>query len=194
MSCNMSGGADNVPECTVRGTRIPMWSSSQPYFVESNSGDSRSAAFHIATWRWHLCAFSVNASVVGGMEQSFTDDAPRFPVFERHILTLHSVMELHDSATLPYAVHMNLVACASTYSISAFTSPMQKSGKHPFLATLTTVAWPMPCNDATASAPESPWIARRSAAMSLRDSTVERKYLSLLVPTLVMTWSSGHCC
>ena len=44
------------------------------------------------------------------MEQSFTDDAPLFPVFECHILTLHSVMELHDSATLPYADHMNLVA------------------------------------------------------------------------------------
>ena len=42
-------------------------------------------------------------------EQSFTDDAPLFPVFEQHILTLHSVMELHDSATLPYAAHMNLV-------------------------------------------------------------------------------------
>ncbi len=99
MSCNMSGGANNIPEGTVRGTRIPMWSSSHPYFVESNSGDSRSAAFHIATCRWHLFTFSVNASVVGGMEQSFTDDAPLFPVFERHILTLYSVMELHDSAT-----------------------------------------------------------------------------------------------
>ena len=90
------------------------------------------------------------------MEQSFNDDAPLFPFFERHILALHSVMELHDSATLPYAVHMNLVACASTDLISACTSPMQKSGIHPFLATLTTIALPMPCNDATASAPESP--------------------------------------
>ena len=98
----------------------------------------------------------MNASVVGGMEQSFTDDAPLFPVFERHILTLHSVMELHDSATLPYPAHMNVVACASTYVISTCTSPMQKSGKHPFLATLKPVALPMPCNDATASAPESP--------------------------------------
>ena len=35
------------------------------------------------------------------MEQGFTDDAPLFPVFERHNLTLHSVMELHDAATLP---------------------------------------------------------------------------------------------
>ena len=43
----------------------------------------------------------MNASLVGGMEQGFTDDAPLFPVFERHNLTLHSVMELHDSATLP---------------------------------------------------------------------------------------------
>ena len=89
------------------------------------------------------------------MEQSFTDDAPLCPVFERHILTLHPVMELHDSATLPYAAHMNLVACASTDLISACTSPMQKSGKHPYLATLTTVALPMPCDDATASPPES---------------------------------------
>ena len=100
--------------------------------------------------------FSVNGSVVGGMEQSFTDDAPLFSVFQRHILTLHSIMELHDSASLPYAVQMNLVACASTDLISACTSPIQKSGKHPFLTTLTTVALPMPCNDATAPVPESP--------------------------------------
>ena len=74
-----------------------------------------------------------------------------------HILTLHSVIELHDSATLPYAAHMNLVACASTDLVPACTSPMQKSGgKHLFFVTLTTVALPMPCNDATASAPESP--------------------------------------
>ena len=46
----MSDGADNVPEGTVRGTRLSRWSSFQPYFVESISdGDSRSAAFHIAT-------------------------------------------------------------------------------------------------------------------------------------------------
>ena len=153
----MSGGADNVPEGTVRGTMLSRWSSSQPYFVESISrGDSRSAAFHIATLRWHLFIFSVNASVVGGMEQSFTDDAPLFHVFYRHILTLHYVMEMHDSATLPYAVHMNLVACASTDIISACTSPMHKSGKHPFLTNLTTVALPMPCSDVTASALESP--------------------------------------
>ena len=80
-----------------------------------------------------MCTFSVNASVVGGMEQSFTDDAPLFPVSERHILTLYSVMELHDSATLPYAAHMNSGACASTDLISACTSPMQKSGKTPLL-------------------------------------------------------------
>ena len=49
MSCNTSGVADNVPDGTVRGTRIPRWSSSQSYVVESISGgDSRSAAFHIA--------------------------------------------------------------------------------------------------------------------------------------------------
>ena len=46
----MSGGANNIPEGTVRGTRIPRLSNSQPYFVESISGgDSRNAAFHIAT-------------------------------------------------------------------------------------------------------------------------------------------------
>ena len=91
-----------------------------------------------------MCTFSVNASVVGGMEQSFTDDVPLFPVSERHMLTLYSVMELHDSATLPYTAHMNSVVCASTDLISACTSPLQKSGKHHFLATLTTVALPMP--------------------------------------------------
>ena len=78
----MSGGADNVPDDTVRETRIPRWSSSQSYFVESISGgDSIRAAFHIAT---------ENSSLVGGMEQSFTDDSPLFPVFERDILTLHA--------------------------------------------------------------------------------------------------------
>ena len=46
----MSGRADNVPEGTVRGTRLPRGSSSQPYIVESLSGgDSRSAAFHNAS-------------------------------------------------------------------------------------------------------------------------------------------------
>ena len=46
----MSGGADNVPEATVHGTRLYRWSCSRPYFVESISGgDSRSGAFHIAT-------------------------------------------------------------------------------------------------------------------------------------------------
>ena len=37
------------------------------------------------------------------------DGAPLFPVFERHVLTLHSVMDVHGSGTLPYAAHMNLV-------------------------------------------------------------------------------------
>jgi len=54
--------------------------------------------------------FSTNASLVGGREQSLTDDAPVFPVFERHILTLHSVMDVHGSATYPYAAHINFVA------------------------------------------------------------------------------------
>ena len=54
--------------------------------------------------------FSTNASLVGGRGQSLTDDAPVFPVFKGHVLTLHSVMDVLDSATLPYAAHMNLVA------------------------------------------------------------------------------------
>ena len=49
--------------------------------------------------------FSMNASLVGGREQSSTNDVPLFPVFERHILTLHSVMDVHRSATLPQAAH-----------------------------------------------------------------------------------------
>ena len=43
-----------------------------------------------------LCTFSMNASLVGGSEQSFTDDAPLFPVLECHIFTLHSVIEVHS--------------------------------------------------------------------------------------------------
>ena len=78
-----------------------------------------------------MCTFSMNATEVGGMEQSFTDDAPLFPFFERHIFTLHSAMELNDSATFPYnilyAAHMNLVVRASTDLFSACTSQMQKS-------------------------------------------------------------------
>jgi len=54
--------------------------------------------------------FSLNASLVGGREQSLVDDAPFFPVLKRHILILHSVMDVHDSATLPYVAHMNFVA------------------------------------------------------------------------------------
>ena len=57
-----------------------------------------------------MLMFSTNASLVGGRDQSLTDDAPLIPVFERHVLTLHSVMDVHVSATLPYAAHMNLVA------------------------------------------------------------------------------------
>ena len=56
-----------------------------------------------------MLMFSTNASLVGGRDH-LTDDAPLIPVFERHVLTLHSVMDVHVSATLPYAAHMNLVA------------------------------------------------------------------------------------
>jgi len=93
ISCSICEGELSVPRGTVRGRRIPWWSHSQPYPVGSISGgNSRSAAFQLATWRWHLCTFSVKASVVGGRELSFTDDAPLFPVFKRHSLTLHSAM------------------------------------------------------------------------------------------------------
>ena len=70
--------------------------------------------------------FSTNASLPGGRGQSLTDDAPPFPVFERH------VMDVHGSATLPYAAHMNLVACACTDFISAFTSPTLERESVPF--------------------------------------------------------------
>ena len=50
------------------------------------------------------------ASLVGGSEQSFTDDAPLFPVLEFHIFSLHSVIEVHDCVILPYAAHMKFVA------------------------------------------------------------------------------------
>ena len=56
-----------------------------------------------------MLMFSTNASLVGGRDQSITNDAPLFPVFERHVLTLHSVMGEHVSFTLPYAAHMNSV-------------------------------------------------------------------------------------
>ena len=109
----MSAGADNVPECTVRGTRTstsvggqaPSHTLLRPFLVVTQE-----VLLFIVPLEGGMCTFSVNASVVGGMEQSFTDDAPLFPVSERHILTLYSVMELHDSATLPYAAHMNSVA------------------------------------------------------------------------------------
>jgi len=49
----------------------------------------------------------MNASLVGGSEQSFTDDAPLFPVLQCHIFTMHSVTEVHDRVILPYAAHIN---------------------------------------------------------------------------------------
>ena len=95
ISRSMSGGADSVSGGTVRGRRIPWWSTSQPYLVGSIAGgDSRSAAFHVATCRWHLWTFWINAAVVGGREHSFTDDAPLLPVLERHTFTLHSVIDV----------------------------------------------------------------------------------------------------
>ena len=60
------------------------------------------------------------------------------------------------------------------FNLYASTSPMQKSGKHPFWTTLATVALPMPWSEATVSAPGSPWIARRSSTMSLCYNTVAR--------------------
>jgi len=106
MNISIYEGALSVPVGTVRWRRIPWWLYSQPYLVGSISGgDSRSAAFQMATCRWHLCTFSMKASVVGGREQSFTDNAPLLPVFVRHRLILHSVTDAHSSATFPYATH-----------------------------------------------------------------------------------------
>ena len=108
----MSGGADNVQDGTVHGTSLPRWSSSQPYFVESISGGDAILLTSILSLEdcIPMCTFSLNASLVSGMEHTFTDDEPLFPVFERHILNLHYVMELYDSATLPHAAHVNFVA------------------------------------------------------------------------------------
>ena len=52
----------------------------------------------------------MNALLVGGREQSFTDDAPLFPVLECHIFTLHSVIEVHDCVILQCAAHLKFVA------------------------------------------------------------------------------------
>jgi len=102
----MSTGAHSVSGGTVRGSKMPWWSRFHPQLVGSIvGGDSSSAVFHVATCRWHLLMFSMNASLVGGREQSLVDDAALFPVLKRHILILHSV-----NATLPYVAHMNFVA------------------------------------------------------------------------------------
>jgi len=74
----------------------------------------------------------MKASVVGGREQSFTDDAQLLPVFERHSLILHSVIDAHDSATFPYAAHINSVACVSTDLTSAFAAPTSEREYFPF--------------------------------------------------------------
>ncbi len=52
------------------------------------------------------------------MEQSFTDDAPLFPVFERHMLAMRSVIEL-CAATLPYAsTHEFSGMCLNIFNLS----------------------------------------------------------------------------
>ena len=80
ISFSISAGADSVLVATVRGSRMPWWSSSQPWLVGYIvGGDSRSAAFYVATCKWHLLMFSTNASVPGGRGQSLTDVAPPFP-------------------------------------------------------------------------------------------------------------------
>jgi len=38
----------------------------------------------------------MNTSLVGGSEQSVTDDASLFPDLECHVPTLHSVIEVYD--------------------------------------------------------------------------------------------------
>ena len=64
---SISACADSVPVAAVRGSWMPWWSSSQPWLVGSIVGsDSRSAAFYVATCRWHLFMFSTNASLPGG--------------------------------------------------------------------------------------------------------------------------------
>ena len=70
-----------------------------------------SAVLHMATCKWHLRTFSRNASSVRGREQSLGADAPDFIVLDFHKVTLHSVIDVHDSVTFPYAAHMNFVAC-----------------------------------------------------------------------------------
>ena len=120
ISRSMSGGADSVSCGTVRGSGIPWLSTSQPYLVGSIAGgDSRSAAFHVVTSRWHLWTFFINAAVVGRKKYRFTNDAPLFPVLERHTFTLHSIIDVQYFVDLPYAAHMNVAAWASTYFISA---------------------------------------------------------------------------
>ena len=61
------------------GGQAPSHTVLSPFLVDSG-GDSRSAAFLIATLMWHMCTLSVNASLVGGREHSFTDDTSLFPV------------------------------------------------------------------------------------------------------------------
>ena len=116
--------------------------------------------------------FWINAAMVGGREHSFTDDAPLLPVLERHTFTLHSVIDVQLLCWLAICAHMNAVAWGSPDFISAATSPILNKGTPPFLKIYKTVPLPMSCNEAVLSAPQSPWIARRSAAMSRCASAV----------------------
>ena len=59
-------------------------------------------------------------------------------------MNLHTVTEVLDSATLPYAAI--IVVSASTDFIPVCTSTMLESGKPPFLSTLATVASPISCS------------------------------------------------
>ena len=72
----MSGDAESVSDGTIRG-QAPSYNLLSFIF----SGDSRRAAFHVATCIWHLWIFPMNETPVGGREQSFTDDVT-FPDYQ----------------------------------------------------------------------------------------------------------------
>ena len=59
------------------------------------AGKSKRATFEIATFLWHIIGIFNYASLMDGSEPNFTDDALFFPGFERHIMTMHSVMDAY---------------------------------------------------------------------------------------------------
>ena len=165
MSFKISGGAQSLLSGTVRGTMIPWSSLCQPYFVGSIlGGNSSSAAFRVATWRWHLSTFSKNESLVGGREQSFNEDVPLFAVFVRHILILQSVLDVHDSVAFPYAGIDELGGLKLNTFRLAFSSPIDEMEQECFCCCFES--WCLAYNSwaATMSVIEMPCTARRSPA------------------------------